>query len=380
MKKKKVTAYNVYLSAEEARAIVSGKRNCIRRYAYDTCNPRQAGDFLRGMEPFHRFRYADVGAYGYDYLADGLEGYLKKYWEPAGGSYETIYGEITREELKEKYNNFKWSPAARMPKRACRLLLKITNIREQPLSSLSTEQKKEVEGIRADRVVPDKVLTTEFVIVSQYEAPKKKEHSICLSADDVRAILEGTKTHLRRVIENRSGGTYLAHKRENPRFRLDYQEGEDGSGWGVEEIDENDNPLECYTDIKKPYDGSAGEILWVKEPVCLLRDPEADMLCPVYLADGFEGFLRRFARTEDERFETPEGWKTYGELKALYSKFKGSFAGAMKRYSRLSLRITGVTLQPLSELTEEQKKEVKYAGELDPSAQTITIEFERVMK
>ncbi len=139
-----------------------------------------------------------------------------------------------------------------------------------------------------------------------------KERPILFSGPMVRAILDGRKTMTRRVVRLRAGE--IAH------------EGDDGSlhavantAWG----DSIERVIRC------PY-GVPGDLLWVRETWATTEQ------AGVHPSDA-----EMLYRATDPDWETMDGWRWSPSI------FMPRWA------SRLTLRITSVSVERVQEITEE---------------------------
>ena len=142
-----------------------------------------------------------------------------------------------------------------------------------------------------------------------------KERPIIMRADDVRAILAGTKTQTRRIAKLSSAG------------RVE----RGGRNWHV---DDPDAAFAC------PY-GQPGDRLWVRESLRFVRVGENYHEHAVYAADGV-----RVPRCPDLLPQFCDGM-AFGLARSVPSIHMPSWA------SRITLEITGVRVERLQDISKE---------------------------
>ena len=147
-----------------------------------------------------------------------------------------------------------------------------------------------------------------------------KEHPILVKGRLVRAILEGRKTQTRRVI------------RPEP-----FKPGEE---WSSKTVTQAWNG--GFVDVRCPF-GNEGHQLWVRETWCRAVDPITSKLNGKahYQADGQEVIL-----------DDGDGFSTTNKDGSLASPWKPSIQ--MPRWaSRIQLLVTGIRIQRIREISEE---------------------------
>lgn len=109
----------IFFSTPMVQAILKGQKTQTRRVVKPaaTFNNRRPGDVLWVRETWQHTEVLNLRPtdenYGYVYRADGME------WEDLEG--------------------WRWKPSIHMPKEACRLFLKIKNVRSERLQSISED-------------------------------------------------------------------------------------------------------------------------------------------------------------------------------------------------------------------------------------------------
>ena len=141
-----------------------------------------------------------------------------------------------------------------------------------------------------------------------------------MTAESVRAILDGKKTQTRRVMEPQPN-FYNAEAE----YRYDGL-----SDWGsnhhyFERLDANGKPTEQYESVGRCRYGAPGDRLWVREAWCIVRSAERKWCS--YKADFFESQLKGMAQRRKD-FGLDNGWKSPMLMP--------------RRLSRITLEITNV--------------------------------------
>nr|WP_141972969.1 hypothetical protein [Serratia marcescens] len=160
----------VIFNGEMVRAILDGRKTQTRRVianvGSDNCIPLQKptktkdGIFTHVMDaPGHglcpfgqvgdrlwvRETFMDLTGTGIEATTGKFEGFAYRADTPAGS-----YGDEVRKEY-----GLKWTPSLHMPRKACRILLKITAVRVERLNDISEEDAK-AEGVKpAGDMLPD---------------------------------------------------------------------------------------------------------------------------------------------------------------------------------------------------------------------------------
>jgi len=160
----------VIFNGEMVRAILDGRKTQTRRVianvGSDNCIPLQEptktkdGIFTHVMDaPGHglcpfgqvgdrlwvRETFMDLTGTGIEATTGKFEGFAYRADTPAGS-----YGDEVRKEY-----GLKWTPSLHMPRKACRILLKITAVRVERLNDISEEDAK-AEGVKpAGDMLPD---------------------------------------------------------------------------------------------------------------------------------------------------------------------------------------------------------------------------------
>lgn len=155
------------------------------------------------------------------------------------------------------------------------------------------------------------------------------ERPILFSGPMVRAILERRKTQTRRLVKPQPIGM-----RFNLRTRTDLE------SRCVEFVDDDAN----YS-VRCPY-GQPGDELWVREAWCAERDSATSKATGrfLYRADGEEVF-------EDDG----DGYAVTNKDGSWKSPWKSSIH-MPRRASRLTLRVTGVRVERLHEISEDDAR------------------------
>jgi hypothetical protein len=162
--------------------------------------------------------------------------------------------------------------------------------------------------------------------VDAVEEASMKERPILFSAPMVRAILDGKKTQTRRVVkmagravDTRSDGTRCVARVTR-------------------------SPQETSFTVPCPY-GAPGDRLWVKETirrVCMVGDKD----CAVYVSDGSSVWLDTWP------------WER-GVLSSIHMP---------RGLSRITLEVTGVRVERLHDITEDDARaEGVTVGEMQPA-------------
>lgn len=159
-----------------------------------------------------------------------------------------------------------------------------------------------------------------------------KERPILMSSPMVRAILAGTKTQTRRVVQIPRRGAFVV---------LDHGEGwwpyQSDCGESALCNDGNEHPMGC------PY-GMPGDRLWVRE-TCIIADKDfPDFRDPSWPKDN-EGVPRvvQYLATTPDRTHAAD----YGYTKATPSIHMPRWA------SRITLEVTGVRVERLQDISED---------------------------
>ena len=157
-----------------------------------------------------------------------------------------------------------------------------------------------------------------------------KERPIIMRADDVRAILAGTKTQTRRIAKLSSAG------------RVE----RGGRNWHV---DDPDAAFAC------PY-GQPGDRLWVRESLRFVRVGENYHEHAVYAADGV-----RVPRCPDLLPQFCDGM-AFGLARSVPSIHMPRWA------SRITLEITGVRVERLQDISaaDAWAEGIAYSPDVDP--------------
>lgn len=178
-----------------------------------------------------------------------------------------------------------------------------------------------------------------------------KERPILFSAAMVRALLAGTKTQTRRVVRPQPADNAIL-----PRYWSDVLRrrkdpdvyGSDGLTWGNVPLADG-----SWGDVRCPY-GQQGDRLWVKETWrprishgCSMDACDCDDVHVTYAADG-ERSEGRYFRGSD----IPDSWSMpkASERGNVSPLFMPSWA------SRLTLEITGVRVERLQAISEEDAR------------------------
>lgn len=185
-----------------------------------------------------------------------------------------------------------------------------------------------------------------------------RERPILMSAPMVRAILDGKKTQTRRVLK------FDAESFSDPVAA--YGEGDIGFGAYVFE---DEYPDEALIFLPCPY-GQPGDMLWVREAFTYSERRESDaVLNPGesrdYMAGaGFAKLLERLTHEGEDYIKYLADGATHSLAEwthphPIYDHCVGRFGRTipgifMPRWaSRLTLRVTGVRVERLQELSEE---------------------------
>ncbi|MBL0879413.1 hypothetical protein [Serratia ureilytica] len=163
----------VIFNGEMVRAILDGRKTQTRRAISDRhlhlidvasqvgeCYPLESGidhansqSYYREHCPFGqvgdrlwvRETFMDLTGTGIEATTGKFEGFAYRADTPAGS-----YGDEVRKEY-----GLKWTPSLHMPRKACRILLKITAVRVERLNDISEEDAK-AEGVKpAGDMLPD---------------------------------------------------------------------------------------------------------------------------------------------------------------------------------------------------------------------------------
>ena len=117
--------------------LIDENQTPLEKYVSVT-SPYKIGDILWVRESFNEVLINSKDAF--IYKADWEEESIKYRWKPSIITQEIIYS-FTEESIK-----FQWKPSIHMPKKACRLFLKISNVRAERLKEIS-ENDAIAEGI-----------------------------------------------------------------------------------------------------------------------------------------------------------------------------------------------------------------------------------------
>lgn len=170
-----------------------------------------------------------------------------------------------------------------------------------------------------------------------------KERPILFSAEMVRAILEGRKSQTRRIIKPQPPDEYWSPQDCMGSFHWnDSDKDDDMMGWWPS----YDKGLLC------PY-GSVGDRLWVRESFSTdIRDP---LNCVIYNATPEYGKYRDTGELVRASFADGSLPTREEAKRAMLPKFwKGKPSIHMPRWaSRITLEITGVRVERLCDISEE---------------------------
>lgn len=177
-----------------------------------------------------------------------------------------------------------------------------------------------------------------------------KEKPILFSAPMVCAILEGRKTQTRRVIESRST--------KHPEIVFV----DDGGGWWPYLSDDGESHVVDEGEITCPCPyGRVGDRLWVREawrvPVSL-NDLSGEQIAEKCLAAGYS---RPWCPTQyeaDGARASEKDWREFGSHPSTEVPGRYRHARFMPRWaSRITLEVTGVRVERLQDITEQQALE-----------------------
>lgn len=164
-----------------------------------------------------------------------------------------------------------------------------------------------------------------------------KERPIIFSGQEVRAILDRTKTQARRVIKNNArGADRVEYVRKSELYPG--KPGKAYSGWVacVDNLNGLALPLSC------PF-GQPGERLYVKEAWAYTTD-----YCGQVLLDGREALYR----ADNDQSIIPDRWRSSIHMP--------------REYSRLALEITDVRVERLQEISEQDAQAEGIANSTTP--------------
>lgn len=172
---------------------------------------------------------------------------------------------------------------------------------------------------------------------------------ILFNTEMIRAILEDRKTVTRRPIKLKYSNTHIQwHKDKYGKCLVEMQNDVEGETYGVREDGTHWHHLLAMRELKPPY--KVGDILYVRETWCKYSCLEDDLASPI--ADTEKYYYRADGEnpTPFNRFLVQKkGYDEYSD----YPLWRPSIH-MPKEAARIFLRVTGVRVERLQDITDEQ--------------------------